>query len=327
MTFNQLDNYIGNQSDNIDVTFIVPCLNEERHIGCLIESIINHVKNINYELIIVDNGSTDKSVDIIRNSKAKLIIDNTKTIGGLRNIGADSAVGIYLVFLDADILLTKAWNDEIVLVLKELNNSKMITGSRCSISLEPSFVEKYWFAPMAKENKSNYINSAHLIVKKEDFIEIGGFSSSLVTAEDYEFCERARKKGFMIVNNQRLLAIHEGYPKSIMEFICRERWHGFQDVNSLNEFLHSKVALFSSVYLASLIGSIISLFCFSSFKLFAVFVTISFLLCIISTIEKRSRYSLNIYLTFLIFNIYFFSRSLAIFDKFIRKTTSRWYRE
>lgn len=324
MTQTISDQYSNYQSGKIIISFIVPCLNEERHIGRLIESIENEVQNIKYELIIVDNGSTDKTIDIIKNTNAILIIDKTKNIGGLRNIGVDSANGEYLVFLDADTTVTNAWNNEIIHVLEEMKNSKIITGSRCSISLTPGFIEKYWFEPMVNESVSNYINSAHLVVRKADFIDIGGFSQSLVTAEDYEFCERARGKGYQIINNPKLVVIHEGYPKKIIDFIRREKWHGSQDVSSMKEFIHSKVAVISFLYLTGLLVGLFSLIIVKSFSLFSLCLFFSFLLCFTAVFEKRRRYQLNIPITFVIYNIYFFSRAMSLVERLIKRTSARW---
>lgn len=321
-----LSDHSNHQSGNIQISFIVPCFNEERNIGRLIESIETKVKNINYELIIVDNGSTDKSIDIIKKSKARLIIDKTKNIGGLRNIGVDSANGEYLVFLDADTSVTSTWNNEIIHVLEEMKNSKIITGSRCSISLTPGFIERYWFEPMVNESVSNYINSAHLVVKKDDFLDIGGFSKSLITAEDYEFCERARGNGYKIINNPKLVVIHEGYPKTIIDFIRREKWHGSQDVSSMKAFIHSKVAIIATLYLSCLLASLFFLIIMQSFSLFSLFIFFSSILCVVAVFEKRRRYKLNIPISFIIYNIYFFSRAMSLVERLILGTSARWNR-
>jgi len=322
---NNLTKPIHNKQNAVTVSFIVPCLNEEKHIGKLLQSIYENVKNVNYELIIVDNGSTDNSIEIIKSYNAKLVIDKNKTIGGLRNVGAELSVGDFLIFLDADTIITKNWNEEILTTFNQMNEVKMVTGSRCSIGISPSFIENNWFKPMMNENNSNYINSAHLIVKKKDFFEIGQFSISLVTAEDYDFCKRARENGFKIVNNPKLIVIHEGYPKTIIEFVRRERWHGGQDFSSLRSILQSKVAIFSLLYIVTLIFSVISFF-LKFFHMGIIFLCIDILISFAAAIEKMRRYQLNIFVTFLIYNVYFFARSLSLIDKLVKKPLFRWER-
>jgi glycosyltransferase involved in cell wall biosynthesis len=90
------------------VSFIIPALNEEKRIPILINSIKKLDKNYNYEIIVADNNSTDKTREIaeimgatvIRNSK-----DVPKTIANIRNTGASIALGEIFIFCDADTII------------------------------------------------------------------------------------------------------------------------------------------------------------------------------------------------------------------------------
>lgn len=90
----------------IKVSVIVPVYNEESFISQCIETIINQtLKEI--EIIFVDNGSTDRTIDIINNYKKsdnriKLFSCGKRGGGAARNVGLEAATGEYLSFLDAD---------------------------------------------------------------------------------------------------------------------------------------------------------------------------------------------------------------------------------
>ena len=203
----------------VNISFIIPAYNEEKHLPKVLATINQLLSDLAYEIIVVDNGSTDSTVNIAQEFGANVFSSSDMTIAGLRNLGAECAIGKILVFLDGDVFITSMWAKEISKVISAFQHNKhIITGSRCGISLQPTWIERYWFAPMIQE-RSNYMNSGHLIIDKEIFNEIGGFNDTLVTGEDWEFSMRAKQNGITIINNPELHVIHEGYPKTLMQFV------------------------------------------------------------------------------------------------------------
>lgn len=94
--------------DNIDVSIIIPVYNCEGYIGKTLDSVINQDFDKIYEIIVIDDGSTDNSLQVI-NSKLKDCGVRYKVIhqenGGVsvaRNHGIDVSSGEYLVFVDGD---------------------------------------------------------------------------------------------------------------------------------------------------------------------------------------------------------------------------------
>ena len=130
-----------------------------------------------YEIVLVDNGSTDATVDRAKGKGARTFVRPELTIGGLRNYGVSNTTGDIIVFLDADVYLRDGWGDEFEQTLILLDKSPTsITGSMCSVRSNPSWIEKYWFKPSAVKKKMKYINCAHLIMTKEFFRRIGEYS-------------------------------------------------------------------------------------------------------------------------------------------------------
>jgi len=305
--------------DNFTISFVIPAYNEQEIIEKSLLSIKHLMKEIPYEVIVIDNGSTDETVNIVRQFDAKLLIDSSKTIAGLRNLGASHAKGQILVFLDADVMITEQWVENIFKTLERINNvdGAIITGSRCGISNTPGWIEKYWFLPMCYDKKVNYVNSGHLIVEKTYFDKLGGFNTSMITGEDYEICLRAKEKGAIIENNPELHVIHEGYPKTVPNFIKREIWHGTQDVRSFPDFISSKVAIAGFIYLAMLLFGIAVGMLTKSFISVLFCCTINLAIALTATLNKRRKYPLNVWAYFLIYNIYFFSRGLSLVKRII----------
>ena len=97
--------------DNFDVSVIVPVYNSEEYIGTTLDSIINQDFR-NFELIVIDDGSTDRSPQIINDKLSKSTIDykiirqENSGVSAARNCGISHATGKYLVFIDADDYVT-----------------------------------------------------------------------------------------------------------------------------------------------------------------------------------------------------------------------------
>lgn len=100
--------------NNYFLSIIVPIYNVEKYIGECIESIINQ-KDINFELILINDGSTDNSLEICKKYKKKyqnivLINQENKGVSYTRNHGIDIAKGKYIMFVDSDDLLYNKCN-------------------------------------------------------------------------------------------------------------------------------------------------------------------------------------------------------------------------
>ena len=303
-------------NENVEISFIIPTLNEERNLPTTIDSIKKTMGEQNYEIIICDNGSQDMTQPIAQNLGAIVYEDSTATIGGLRNFGAKMSTGKVLVFLDADISLDCSWWQEFKNFLAKWSTSKnFITGSPCLTPNDSGFYERNWFSKF-KNSNSNYINSGHLLVTRPAFDNLAGFDESLKTAEDYDLCQRAKKKGISVFNSSTLKAYHNGYPKTLIDFLVRESWHGKQDISSLSSFLHSKTALIAFANLIILaLGALFSLVIISwQPVLFGISVSF-FLAALLSYLKFGRSANKTILKTILCCELYLFGRVGSAFTK------------
>lgn len=92
---------------SIDVSVVVPVYNGADYIGETLESILNQDFK-SYELVIVDDGSTDNSLEIIKNNlrksniQNKVITQENKGVSNARNVGVENSSGKYVIFVDDD---------------------------------------------------------------------------------------------------------------------------------------------------------------------------------------------------------------------------------
>lgn len=97
--------------NNIKFSFIIPNYNKGIYIYDCLNSIYNQTYK-NFEVIVVDDGSTDNSVDEIKKFPIdNLLMTNRLQAGGARNLGLKYAQGEYIIFLDSDDYLT---NDSVL---------------------------------------------------------------------------------------------------------------------------------------------------------------------------------------------------------------------
>lgn len=232
------------------LSFIIPAFNEAGSIGRTIEDIKKNVpEKISYQVIVVDNGSTDDTVGIAELRGAKVFVDASANISRLRNIGAENCDGEVLVFIDADISLTEDWSRSIESAYRQVLKEPLLMGSKCLPVGDEGIIDSCWFRKISQDTKTTYLGTGHLLVSNHNFKKIGGFNERLATGEDYEFCRQAKLFGMGICLIPELSVIHHGFPKTLVAFMKREAWHGAGDLLNLYTFFSSKVAITASIYL------------------------------------------------------------------------------
>lgn len=213
------------------ISVIMPMLNASR----FIESCLRAVNEQDYprekfEIIVVDNGSTDNSVQLSRVHADRILEYKGVTISALRNLGAKKSTGKILAFIDADCLPDKDW---LFNIAKYTSGDGCITGSKYALPEKANWIEKIWFHDAACEIREvEYINAGNLVIQKDLFFTIGGFDENLKTGEDCEFCSRG-KRFARVISNPGIRVVHLGNPKSIREFVDREIWHGMGSFGNL----------------------------------------------------------------------------------------------
>jgi len=90
------------------ISVVIPAYNEERYLRRTIRSLKNQTLKAN-EIIVVDNGSTDKTKEVAESLGAKVIIEKRKGVGFARRAGFEKALYDIIVTTDADTIFPKNW--------------------------------------------------------------------------------------------------------------------------------------------------------------------------------------------------------------------------
>lgn len=316
--------------NKIDISFIIPALNEEENIGRTINSVrsvLNIINAITYEIIIADNGSEDQTLEICQQKDVQTVEKKNVNIGSLRNLGSEISSGEILIFIDADVCLTEEWGKHFPSVIESLKkNSYQVYGSKVQYPpINASILEKVWFHEESKQGGAvNYINSGHLIVSKFLFNKLNGFDGLLVSGEDSDFSQRALAIGAKLISMAELKVIHYGYPKNVKEFFNRERWHGYGDFQSISFFLKSKPAIISSLNIIFFI-IVVVLSITIKWWYFPIYFFGLLVLSFLSALYKNKMIFNNRIWFLTYFYIYYISaRSMSLLDRFFSLASKRW---
>ena len=304
------------------VSIVIPTYNEEKYLPACLDSIFN----LNYpkedvEVIVVDNGSIDRTREIAKSYGTEVLCDDSMNVSGLRNLGANQSNGDILAFVDADCIVSEEW---IKNASKYFDNMAVVAwGAPPVLPKESTWVQQTWYLVRQKENQVqevDWLESMNLFVRKDLFMEIRGFNEDLITCEDVDFCYRIRKYG-KIFSDSSIQVIHRGEARTVKEFVKKEIWRGRSNLSgilshgfSLKELPSLFIPLYFGVFLPIL---------FLSFIVFlnSVWLAAGLLLYLLpsaAVLLKMRKKKINalvlLRLLFLI-QIYFFARTIAVLKR------------
>ncbi|MGD1805914.1 glycosyltransferase [Dapis sp. BLCC M126] len=196
------------------ISVIIPAYNAEKTIQETIESVINQSFS-DWELIVVNDGSQDRTVEVvdqIKDPRIKVFSYPNTGVSASRNRGFDKSVGEFISFLDADDLWTPdklesqlnalcshpevavaySWTDYI-----DESGHFLFPGQHATLNgkIYSQILVKFFL-----ENGSN------MLVRREAFLKVGGFKEALFMGEDWECCiSLAKEYEFVAVPRPQIL--------------------------------------------------------------------------------------------------------------------------
>ncbi len=178
----------------IDVSVIISTKNEEKNIGNCLQSVKSQTfPQERIEIIVVDNYSTDKTAET-----AGQFTDNIYLYGpersAQRNFGIEKGKGSYILFLDADMILS----ENVILECFE----KCETEKHAALYIPEEVVgEGFWIK--VRNFERSFYNATCIdgvrFVNREKFLETGGFDLTLIAAEDWDFDRRIARLGTLSI--------------------------------------------------------------------------------------------------------------------------------
>lgn len=182
------------------ISVVVPAFNEEKTLHRTLESLVNQERG-DFELIVVDNNSTDRTAKIARSYGARVVHEPQPGVGYARQRGFKEAKGQIIATTDADTILPNYWVGRI---LKEFTSNKRLVafGGLYTLYSGPSsarlairyfaywgwFIDRMW-------QKGWSLPGANMAVRALAFKRVGGFNVRLTLGEDSDLSQRLKKVG------------------------------------------------------------------------------------------------------------------------------------
>ena len=175
------------------LSFVVPAYNEELELPATIAEIRDAAQDRQYEIIVVDDASTDATSTVAQNEGAKIVSINRRQIAAARNAGARRARGDILFFVDADTQINEKHVRGAIEALEAGcagGSARVVVGGRIPL----------WAWILIKVFSTLYFGlnlgaGAFLFTTLKDFESIGGFDEELFIGEEIYFSIAVRKLG------------------------------------------------------------------------------------------------------------------------------------
>jgi len=202
----------------LNVSLYIPVYNGE----LTIESVLKSVLKLNPgpdEIIVVNDGSSDKTENILNNYKNHIIIINNPSNKGLahsRNVGISKSKNEYVAALDADVEVDQAWLKNLFDIKKKYESS--ICGATLIEKYKDKNIYNLWrhihgtqnnYGREDIENLGKPLAGSNTLLSKSAWEKVGGYDIQYKTnGEDATFCQKLLKNKFKISYSSQAKAYH-----------------------------------------------------------------------------------------------------------------------
>ena len=191
----------------VDLSIVIPAFNAETTLGEQLSALRAQEWTGSWEVIVVDNGSTDRTVAVFEGAtdgdERFRLVDGSARSGAsfARNIGGELATGEAIAFCDADDIVGAGW---IAAIGDALQKYEFVAGAQDLSQLNPDWLRGAYGNPAPNSLQTfaeifPYGPTANLGITKSALSQLGGFDTSIAVYEDLDLCLRAWSHGIELV--------------------------------------------------------------------------------------------------------------------------------
>jgi len=238
---------------------ILPVFNEENSITPCLKSLLVQT-HIHLEIIVVDDGSSDNTLNLVKKFDVKTFKQMHKGPGSARNLGAKNAIGNILVFIDADMTFDKNFIKDLI--------SPILDGKTIGTFSKNEFVankNNIWSncwninrnVPIDKMLPNNFPNQSpvYRAILKKEFDKVGGFDITGEYTDDWSIYKKTKQKSSAV---QGAIYYHSN-PSNLSEIYKQARWIGKSEFISGDFIRKIRSIIFYSLPISLTIGTIKSI--------------------------------------------------------------------
>jgi GT2 family glycosyltransferase len=209
-------------------SIIIPTFNGASRIGNCLDSLVNQTKDRDIEILVVDDGSTDKTASVVRSySSVRLIAQANAGPASARNRGALEATGKILLFTDDDCVPMPDWLDA---MLEPFQNPEVVGAkgiyrthqqSLAARFVQIEYEDKYQL--MAGLPSIDFIDTYSAGFRRDRFLEMAGYDTSfpVACAEDVELSYRMSARGWKMKFVPAAIVYHT-HPDTFLRYLKKK---------------------------------------------------------------------------------------------------------
>jgi glycosyltransferase involved in cell wall biosynthesis len=192
------------------ITVVIPCYNAESHIACALESVLRQTRAPD-EIIVVDDHSTDRTVDVVSRFPVRLIsLEANSGHAVARNVGIEAASGQLIAWLDAD----DYWEDNHLEVVAGLLDTYSDAAVACSSVRFVGSRSGQWITTFGENGpvdvfreclRGTIVPAMSAITRRDALLRVGGFNGAIRVAPDYDLWLRLALE-HLFVSTSRITA-------------------------------------------------------------------------------------------------------------------------
>jgi GT2 family glycosyltransferase len=212
-----------------DVSVIIPVRNGADSLPALLESLAaQQLDDDRYEVIVVDNGSSDGTAEVAASYGARVLSEPLPNRSRARNAGARAASADLFAFIDGDCTASPQW---LTALLGCRGGAPLVAGPvEIETRIPPNAIERFeaaWRFDQGNAVKQGWAATANLLVERAAFEAVGGLDTTYRhIGEDVDFCLRAGRAGFGLAYCPEAVVRH-GAEYELGAVVRRAFFHGY----------------------------------------------------------------------------------------------------
>ncbi len=211
----------------IAVTFVVPVRNDAVRLRRCLESLQADAAATPYEIIVMDHGSSDDSLEVARTFGARVATREMGNVAALRNEGVALALAPIIAFVDADHQVSPGWLAGALNALKAPDVGAV--GAPYHAPPDGTWVQRVYDGfrrHPSQTEAAEWFGAGNLAVRREAFGAVGGFDTRFESCEDVDLCFRMRDAGWRLLSVPAMHSVHHGDPPTLSRLFLSELWRG-----------------------------------------------------------------------------------------------------
>lgn len=209
------------------ISVIIPCKNGTNYLKDAIESV--QKQNMNTEIIVVDDGSTDATADLAKSLGARVFSIPSSGLSAARNVALKNMKGDFVVFLDHDDVIVdgglKRLYDEFE---KDADLQYVQAKLRDFISPELSDEDKKVLSP--RSDTYGGLLTGAMLFKKNVIDVVGGFDEKLQTGQGVDFLLRCEKHGLKTVKLDFVSAMRRFHNNNMGRTMQKQEFNDYASI-------------------------------------------------------------------------------------------------